>query len=252
MKCVILCAGYATRLGELTRNCPKHLLPVADRPMLDHVIERIAGAGIRSGLLVTNRRFYPHFVRWASTSSSAIELELVDDGTDSNDNRLGAIGDLDFALRVGDVREDFLVVNGDNLFSFSLEPMIAGFGRNGTTIALYDVCTAAIAREMGIARCDAGGRIDYFVEKPADPPSTLASTGIYLFASAARDWLAEYFASGGKPDRTGDFIAWLYPRHPVFGHIVTAQCGRWFDIGTPDQYREADETWRRLFPHRSS
>jgi glucose-1-phosphate thymidylyltransferase len=216
--------------------------------MLDHVLDRLAQAGVTSGALITNRRFFPHFVRWAGGGSVAFPLELLDDGTDSNQTRLGSMGDLDFALRAGDIRGDFLVVNGDNLFSFALRPVLDMFHQRGSTIVLYDVRTLELARQMGIARCDATGRIDFFVEKSFNPPSTMASTGIYAFRAEVRQLIADYLATGHKPDRTGDFVTWLYPRIPVFGYVVRPGEGLWFDIGTPDQYQEADETWRQLYP----
>ncbi len=246
MNCVILCAGYGTRLGELTKDCPKPLLPIADRPMVEYILEKLQEAGVRSGVLVSNHRFYQHFVRWASGGVGQMELQIIDDGTTTNENRLGAIGDLDLALRAADIREDFVVVNGDNLFTFSLQPILDFYRTKGNTIVLYDVGSKDVARQMGIARCDDQGRVVDFVEKPADPPSTCVSIGIYLYRPEVRDLVRRYLEQGNSPDRTGDFVAWLHKQAPVYGYTVSNEEGIWYDIGTPDQYREADELMRRL------
>src|SRR5262245_38110585 len=136
LQCVILCAGFATRLRPLTLDCPKHLLPIAGRAMLDHLLDRLAESGIQTGLLVTNRRFFSHFDRWYRSGTHSISLELLDDGTETNETRLGSIGDLKFSLERGNVRDDFVVVNGDNLFTFSLGPVLDAFNRRGNIIAL--------------------------------------------------------------------------------------------------------------------
>ncbi len=246
MKCVILCAGYGTRLGKLTENTPKPLLPVAGRPMVDYILDRLAEAGITSGVLVTNHRFYEHFVRWAGSATGSVELQIVDDGTTSNETRLGAIGDLDLGLRAADIREDFIVVNGDNLFTFSLSPIVSFFREKGNTIVLYDVGSKDVARQMGIAETDEQGRVVGFVEKPADPPSTCVSIGIYLYQAGVRDLIRRYLEQGNPADRTGDFVAWLYRQTTVYGYFVDRAAGIWYDIGTPEQYYEADRLMAEL------
>ncbi len=246
MKCVILCAGYGTRLGELTRDCPKPLLPVADRPMVEYILEKLKEVGITSGVLVSNHRFYQHFVRWASSGLGEMELQIVDDGTTTNEDRLGAIGDLDLALRAADIREDFIVINGDNLFTFGLGPIVDFYRAHGNTIVLYDVRSKDVARQMGIARCDESGRVVEFVEKPPEPPSTLVSIGIYLYRPEIRDLVRTYLNQGNPPDRTGDFVAWLHKQTTVYGYRVSNEDGIWYDIGTPEQYREADRLMRQF------
>lgn len=243
MQCVILCAGFATRLRPLTIDCPKHLLPIAGRPMLDHLLDRLADSGIENGLLVTNRRFYSNFKRWHGSGKHAVDIELIDDGTETNETRLGSIGDLKFALERGKVRDDFVVVNGDNLFTFALRPILDAFHQRGNIIALYDVGTKEVARLMGHATCDATGRVTAFVEKPADPPTTLSSIGIYAYRREVRDLVDKYLATGGSPDRTGDFVAWLYKQTAVFGFPISADGGVWFDIGSFAQYEEANRAF---------
>lgn len=243
MQCIILCAGFAVRLRPLTLDRPKHLLPIASRPMLDHLLDRLAESGIRSGVLVTNHRFAPNFERWFAAGEHAVAMRILDDGTETNETRLGSIGDLRFGLEHANVQEDFVVVNGDNLFTFSLGPIFETFRRRGNTIGLYDVGSKEVASRMGHATCDANGRVVAFVEKPPRPPTTLASIGIYVYRREVRDLVNRYMAEGGSGDRTGDFVAWLHKQTPVFGHALPAAAGVWFDIGSFDQYQEANQAF---------
>jgi len=242
VQCIILCAGFATRLRPLTLDRPKHLLPIAGRPMLDHLLDRIAEGGIRSGLLVTNQKFAPHFNRWYAAGAHPVSLRVMDDGTETNETRLGSIGDLRFGLETADVREDFLLVNGDNLFTFGLQPVLETFQRRGNTIALYDVGSAEVASRMGQATVDPTGRVIDFVEKPPQPRTTLASIGIYVYQRTVRNLVDEYLRAGHSPDRTGDFVAWLHKQTPVYCHPIAAETGVWFDIGSFDQYQEANRS----------
>jgi glucose-1-phosphate thymidylyltransferase len=211
--------------------------------MLDHLLDRLAESGIASGLLVTNHRFARNFTDWYRGGSHAVTVQIVDDGTETNDTRLGSIGDLQFVLKTGDVRDDFVLVNGDNLFTFSLRPVLETFRRRGNTIALYDVGSKDVARLMGHATFDSSGRVTGFVEKPTEPPTTLASIGIYVYRSDVRGLVDRYLAQGGSRDRTGDFVAWLHQQTEVFCHAIPAEAGVWFDIGSFDQYEEANRAY---------
>lgn len=211
--------------------------------MLDYLLDRLAAAGIESGILVTNHRFFPDFQRWASGESHAVALKLLDDQTEANETRLGAIGDLRFALETADVQNDFLVVNGDNLFTFALDPVLGTFRQRGNTIVLYDVGLPEVARLMGHAACDETGRVIDFVEKPEQPPGTLTSIGIYLYQQAVRDLVNQYLAEGHSPDRTGDFVRWLHQQVPIYAHAISGDSGVWFDIGSWDQYQEANRAF---------
>jgi glucose-1-phosphate thymidylyltransferase len=246
MQCAILCAGFATRLYPLTETVPKHLLPVAGRPVLDYVVERLAAVGIDRGVLVTNRTFADQFSRWAANQPLAANLKLLDDGATSNEGRLGSIGDLQFALTEGDIQEDFLVVNGDNLFTFGLEGVLETFRRRGNTIALYDVGSESETSKMGVADCDSTDRVVGFREKPPVPGTTVASIGIYVYRAEVRALVAQYLSEGHSPDKTGSFVEWLHQQAPIFGHRIQAEDGLWFDIGSHEQYAEANHALERL------
>lgn len=244
MECVVLCAGFATRMHPLTLATPKHLLPVADRPVLDYVIERLAAAGVPRAVLVTNQTFADAFETWAARHVSPVRLDVIDDGATSNETRLGSIGDLKFALDQADIRDDFLVVNGDNVFTFALTPVLDTFRQRGSTIVLYDVGSKKEAAKMGVPTCDADGRVIGFREKPADPSTTLISVGIYAFEAKVRQLVDRYLEQRFSPDTTGGFIEWLYEQTPVYAHVTRPGEGLWFDIGSHEQYEAASAQLR--------
>ncbi|HEU5244257.1 MAG TPA: nucleotidyltransferase family protein, partial [Gaiellaceae bacterium] len=233
MKCVILAAGYATRLRPLTNDVPKHLLPIGGRPMLDWVLDRVREVpDVDEIHLVTNSRFALAFERWAETN----EVTVHDDGTTSNDDRLGAVGDLQLAIgEAGLAGDDLVVLAGDNLFDFSL-PRFVEWWRSKTqpasAVPLHDVGDLELAKQYGIADTDADDRIMRFVEKPSDPSSTLASTLIYLVSPDHVSLVATFLDEGMSPDNAGSFLGWLAAREPVYGYRFE---GSWYDIGDRTQ-----------------
>ena len=242
MKAVILAAGYATRLRPLTDDIPKHLLPVGERPMLDWVLEKVREVDEVDGVhLVTNSRFAPAFADWASSHDVAVH----DDGTTSNDGRLGAVGDLRLVIEVAGLDdEELIVLAGDNLFEFSLPAFVAwwrGKPQPASAVPLHDVGDLDLATQYGIATTDEDDRIVQFVEKPSDPPSTLASTLVYLLPPEHVQLVAAYLGAGESADNAGSFLGWLARREPVFGYRFE---GSWFDIGNHDQLLEADNRVR--------
>ena len=190
MKALILAAGYATRLSPLTDSIPKMLLPLAGRPMLDYLLDRIREVEEVDEIhLVTNSRFAPVFGDWAPA-----DVTVHDDGTTSNEDRLGAIGDLALTIeRAGLEGEDLLVVAGDNLIGYSLREFV-GFWREkgGSAIAVYEVVDAEALERYGVIELDADDRVVSFEEKPARPRSNLAATAAYLYRAQDLALLATY------------------------------------------------------------
>lgn len=243
MKAIVLAAGYATRLRPLTDSLPKQLLPVGGRPMLDWILERVRELDEVDGIhLVTNSRFAPDFERWAEPHGVVVH----DDGTTSNDDRLGAVGDLRLVIeRAALDGEELVVLAGDNLFEFSLPAYVAwwrGKPQVASAVALYDVGDLELATHYGIAETDPDDRISFFVEKPSDPPSTLAATLVYLLPPDHARLVERYLAEGHGRDNAGSFLGWLSRRQPVYGYRFE---GRWYDIGNRDQLLEADNRLRR-------
>jgi glucose-1-phosphate thymidylyltransferase len=205
--------------------------------MVDWILDRIREVDqLEEVHLVTNAKFAPAFEAWAPPG-----VVVNDDRTTSEDDRLGAIGDLAFVVeRAGLEGDDLLAVAGDNLFDFSLADFVRFWRSKGraSALALYDVGDLELARKYGIVALDEDDRVVDFVEKPDEPRSTLAATATYLFH---RDHLAlvpSYLEEGNTPDPSGPFVAWLHAREPLYGYRFA---GEWLDIGDHAQLRQADE-----------
>jgi glucose-1-phosphate thymidylyltransferase len=242
VKALILAAGYATRLRPLTDDFPKGLLPVGGRPIVDWIVDNIRGAGVEDIQLVTNARFAPLFEEWSDG------VTILDDGTSTNETRLGAIGDIQFAA----LDDDALVIAGDNLFDYELADLLEfQRSRDGSAVAVHDVGSKELAKKYGVIDVDADGRIVDFAEKPEEPASTLVATATYLYTRAHLQLVDAYLAEGNPPDQPGHFVAWLHRRGPVYAYRFD---GGWYDVGDLGQLLEADNRLRaRLgLPQRAS
>jgi glucose-1-phosphate thymidylyltransferase len=242
VKGLILAAGYATRLRPLTDDFPKGLLPVGGRPIVDWIVDNLRRAGIDDIRLVTNARFARLFEDWADG------VTIVDDGTSTNETRLGAIGDIQFA-NLGD---DALIVAGDNLFEYEIADFVEFWrGREGSAVAVHDVGSKELAKKYGVIAVDPDGRIVDFAEKPEEPASTLIATATYLYTRAHLRLVDTYLAEGNAPDQPGHLVAWLHRREPVYAYPFV---GGWYDVGDLEQLLEADNRLRaRLgLPQRGS
>jgi glucose-1-phosphate thymidylyltransferase len=248
MKVIILAAGYATRLYPLTLTQPKPLLPVAGRPMIEHVLDNLAPIGGIDGVyVVTNAKFADHFQKWSDrhrATQSKWNFTVVNDGTTSDADKLGAIGDIHYVLKTQHVDDDLIIVAGDNLFS---EPLgdFGKFcrGKNAPVLALYDVGDLEQIKKYSSISVAADGRIAAFEEKPKHPTSTLAGIALYYYPKAAVAFIRQYMAEGNNPDQPGRLVQWLYPRTPVYTWRVP---GLWFDIGSKETLEEANKIFGKL------
>jgi glucose-1-phosphate thymidylyltransferase len=215
------------------------LLPLAERPMLDYLLDRVREVGELEGIhLVTNSRFAPIFEDWAPE-----DVTVHDDGTTSNEDRLGAIGDIRFTVeRAGLQGEELLVVAGDNLIGYSVPDFVAFWReKGGSAVALYECPDRELVKQYGVVELDDDDRIVAFEEKPAEPQSDLAATAAYLYPPEHLAHLDEYLAEGNSPDAPGNLLAWLHSREPVYGYRFS---GDWLDIGDHEQLLEADGRMR--------
>jgi len=216
--------------------------------MLDYLLDRIREVQeIDEIHLVTNSRFAPMFRDWAETLQQTVAksggVTVHDDGTISNEDRLGAIGDLAYAIERGGLEsDDLFVVAGDNLIGYSL-PDFVGFWRDkgGSALALHEVSDRDLLRNYGVVELDDADRVVGFEEKPAEPRSNLAATAAYLYRGEDLELLPGYLEEGHPPDAPGNFAAWLHTRAPVHGYRVS---GEWHDIGDLGQLLEADNLLR--------
>ena len=239
---MILAAGYATRLRPLTDTWAKELLPVGGRPIIDSIVASVTEvADVDQVHVVTNARKAPAFACWAEGR----QVEIHDDGTLSNEDRLGAIGDMRFVIERAGIDDDLLVIAGDNLFDFSLVEFVEFWRSKGaqSALAVRDVGSQELARRYGIVSLAADDKVVGFVEKPDNPTSTLAATATYLFGREHVRLVGPYLDAGNPHDQPGRFVAWLQEREPVFGWRFD---GGWFDIGDYAQLLEADNRLRAL------
>jgi glucose-1-phosphate thymidylyltransferase len=235
VKALVLAAGYATRLYPLTLDTPKALLEVGGKPMLDYVLERLQAMGVDETIVVTNAKFARHFEEWAAEKSG---VTVVNDGTTSNDDRLGAIGDIGFVVAERGIEDDLVVVAGDNLFAED----VSGFARYGRevgapVIAVHDIGDLSAMREYNQIEIDSEGRIVFFEEKPAQARTTLAGVALYYYPAHALPLVGQYLEDGNNPDQPGRLIQWLYPRTAVYTWRLP---GEWYDIGSAETLQEAD------------
>lgn len=237
MKAVILCAGYATRLYPLTKDKPKPLLEVKGKPIIEHIINKLEDLNeLDKIFVITNNKFFRHFRKWLKHFNSSKKIKIINDGTKSNEDRLGAIGDVYFVVKKEKIDEDLLVVAGDNLFELSLVNVIDLFKeKKSSVIALYDVKDVELAKKYGIVAVD-NNKIVHLEEKPKKPKSTLASTGIYLYTKDILKEIKEYIELGCDVDKPGSFLEWLYKRKDIYCFISKE---RWCDIGSFEQLEEA-------------
>lgn len=242
MKVLILAAGYATRLYPLTLTQPKPLLPVAGKPMVEHVLDNLTPIGdISRVYVVTNAKFTHHFEKWAThyrKDKSPLDFTIVNDGSTDDTNKLGAIGDIQFVLNREKVDDDLIVVAGDNLFS---EPL-GDFGRlcrekNAPVLGVHDVGDLELIKKYNSITLDGAGRITFFEEKPKQPTSTLTGIALYYYPKRVLPMVGQYIAEGNNPDQPGRLIQWLYTRTPVYTWRVP---GLWFDIGSRESLEEAN------------
>ena len=244
MKALILAAGYAVRLYPLTLNAPKPLLKVGGKAIIDRII---AGISVVRALdeiyVVTNQRFYQNFAGWLKAGGHKKKISLVDDGTSANETRLGAIRDMELAVREKAIDDDLLVVAGDNLFELDVRSFMdfVSARKDGVSVALYDVGNLEAAKRYGVVSVDKSGRVTEFEEKPPAPKSTLVSTGIYYFPKDKIDMLKEYAKSQERLDAPGYYISWLAKNHEVYGCPFTED---WCDIGNIESYKKADAEYK--------
>jgi|SRR6185503_342225 len=247
MKIIILAAGYATRLYPLTLNQPKPLLDCAGKPMLEHVVDNLATIPyIDIAYIVTNAKFADHFQRWADNNGNDRHFcfEVVNDGTTDESNRLGAIGDLNLVLTKHDIKDDVIVVGGDNLFSDDL----FDFGefcleKNAPVLAVYDVGNLEEIKKYNSIEINDQGQITFFEEKPAQPKSTLTGIALYYYPKSALPLIHQYIAEGNNPDQPGRLVQWMYPRVPFYTWKVP---GLWFDVGSKETLEEANRVFSEL------
>ena len=237
MKCLILAAGYATRMYPLTLHTPKPLLEIGGRTIIDRLLDKLERvAGLDECIVVSNAKFFEVFLAWARERSSPWPLDVVNDGSTDNENRRGAVADIQFAVQEKKLACDLLVLAGDNIFDFQLSDFAEFFLRVGCDcITAHRLDDVEQLRRTGVIEADGDNRVLSFEEKPATPKSNLAVPPFYLYRKETLPLFAEYLAGGNNPDAPGNFIPWLLERRRVAAFFFD---GRRYDIGTRETYEE--------------
>ncbi len=241
MKALILAAGYGVRLYPITKVCPKPLLPVAGKPIIEYVIDKVQAIdGVSEIIVISNSKFFPLFKKWLKSFKCSKPISLIDDLTHSNEDRRGAVGDIKFAIDKKKIREDILIIGGDNIFEDGLEGFISFVNKhkNRAAIGLYDVKSKERASKFGVASIGKGNKITGILEKPKRPNSTLIAMCLYFLPRQNLKFVEQYvILRKNKHDATGLYIDWLCKRENVYGYIFK---GVWYDIGRFESYREAN------------
>ena len=240
MKAIVLAAGYATRLYPLTLDQPKHLLQVGGRPILERLLGQLATIeSLERVYIITNAKFAGRFREFAESWAGPPEVVVVDDGTTSETDKLGAIGDLALVIRRAALDEDLLVAAGDSVFSEGgLDEFVRfGLDRDAPVIAASELGDLEAIKSYSAIATDSGGRIVAFEEKPAEPKSSLAGIALYFYPRSALPLVGRYLAEGNNPDQPGRLVEWMYERTPFYVWEVP---GRWYDIGSPETLEQAD------------
>src|SRR3989338_8817089 len=238
MKAIVLAAGYATRLYPLTLNTPKPLLKIAGKPMIEYILDKLYEIpSLDEIFIITNDKFFDKFNNWINNYKSNISIEIINDKTNSNEDRIGAIGDIDLVIKREKIKDELIIVAGDNLFEFSLKEFV-DFSKDKPIIASHDINNIDLAKQYGILSVDDKYKITNFEEKPEKPKSTLAATCIYFLPSDIVKMIDEYIQKGNPTDKPGHFIQWLYKETEVYSFVTKE---RWFDIGSKEQLERSEE-----------
>lgn len=235
-----MAAGYATRLYPLTKDYPKPLLKLGTRPIIDYIIEKLDIIDeIDEVIVITNSKFLAYFKKWAKKIKINKRLSLVDDLTKSLSDKRGAIGDMDFAINKKRIKDDLVVVGGDNLFDDDLKGFFSFVKAKAPSpvIGAYNIRNKIHAKKYGVLKLDKKGKVVDFKEKPGTPKSTLVAMCLYYFPKGRLPLIREYLRKQNKKyDATGLYIDWLRKKCPVYGFLFS---GRWYDIGDHKFYNEA-------------
>ena len=242
MKTIVIAAGYATRLYPLTENFPKPLLKVGSRSILDRMLSDIDQIeSIDEHIVVTNHKFAHHFETWKEQSHYHHPIRIIDDGTEDNATRLGAVRDLLLALDTCQVDDDILVVAADNVLTFSMQGFVDFFRRCGTSVIMcHHEPEIWRLQRTGVIAVDDGMRVLQMQEKPAEPVSHWAVPPFYIYRKEDLPLIRTALAHGCGADAPGNLAHYLVDRTPI--HAWPMPGGR-FDIGSLDTYEEAKQKY---------
>lgn len=242
MKNIVIAAGYATRLGELTKNFPKPLLQIGESTILGRILDDIDRIeDIDEHIIITNHRFAPVFEDWAAKQTYKKPVTIVDDGTSTNETRLGAVCDLLFAMDKLSIDDDLLVVAADNILMFSFQEFVDfAKSRQTSCIMCHEQPSIERLQRTGVVVLDQNGRVLNMEEKPQVPKSHWAVPPFYIYMRKDLELVRNSVKNGCGKDAPGNLAHYMVDNTVM--HAWQMSAGR-FDIGSLDSYEEA----KRIF-----
>lgn len=240
MKNIVIAAGYATRLGELTKNFPKPLLKIGDNTILGRMLDDIDRIPqIDEHIIITNHKFAPIFEEWAAGLNYTKPVTIVDDGTESNDTRLGAVCDLLYAMEKLSIDDDILVVAADNILFFSFQEFVDfALAKQSSCIMCHEQPSIEKLQRTGVVVVNDEWRVLNMEEKPQNPKSHWAVPPFYIYLKKDLDLVRHSVENGCGKDAPGNLAHYMVDNTEIHAWQMTA--GR-FDIGSLDTYHEACE-----------
>jgi len=244
MKAIILAAGYATRLYPLTINKPKALLTINEKPIINYIVEQINTIDVVDEIyVVTNHKFIDSFANWQNEIESRAKITVLDDGTTSEQDRKGAIGDIAFVIQKMNINDELLVVAGDNFFTYPLKNYYDFYKQKDKDCVCVKVWNdEKTLRNFGIALLDQNNKVLDIEEKPENPKSNTVVFAMYLYQKDTIPLFEKYLSQGNNPDAPGNFPAWLYKQKEVYACTFKGEC---YDIGTPESYQEVQALFQK-------
>ena len=241
MTCIILAAGYATRMYPLTLNFPKPLLEVGGKKIIDWLIEDLEEAGVERTVVVSNHKFISHFQSWVEGREN---ISVLDDGSVDNDHRLGAVKDIEFAIEKANIDDDIVVLAGDNVLNFSLSSFIEyGMEKKTSCIMRHEEKDRNKLRKTGVIEINEDELVLNMEEKPKEPKSNWAVPPFYYYTKEDKDLIKEGIASGCGTDAPGSFVSWLVKKRPVHAYKMI---GDRFDVGSIEGYERIKKEYKGI------
>ncbi|MCP4849033.1 MAG: NTP transferase domain-containing protein [Verrucomicrobiaceae bacterium] len=238
MNVLILAAGYGVRLHPITQVISKALIQVNGKPMIEHVVDKFSRFGEIT--IVTNQKFADDFNNWRKLfveNHPEVPIRIINNGSTSVDNRLGANGDIVYSIEHGELNDsDLLIVGSDNLFTEPQDDFVKFAADKPATIATFDLGSREAVKRFAAVSADTNGRVLSFEEKPDQPTSTLAGTMLYHLAATTVPLTREFIDSGGNPDNAGYLFGWLGGKVDTFAFPLK---GQWIDVGSHESLERA-------------
>ena len=244
MKCILLCAGYETRLFPLTENFPKALLEIGNKPLLDYILDEVNTINeVDKIYVITNNRYYEHFSKWNEEKNNKKEIKVINDNTTSNDDRLGAIGDIMYVINKEHINDDLLIIAGDNLFTYKLKDVIDFYNKNKKSVlCAKELDDINLLKRFAVATVSENNKVIELEEKPQNPKSNLGIYATYIYPKKIIKYFNEYKTAGNNMDSPGHFPQYLYKKEDVLVYKFDGEC---YDVGTHETLKEVNEIYKR-------